>query len=557
MQTQCNADRIDSSHHGRREVTGAFDGGRLSSDGGAPLPVEADLLTGLTSGLADCFTDHRDPDRTGHGLRCPVAQRVMGTALGYGDINDHDIPPGDSALALALGRDGVTGDGRRRESDRGAPLAGSSTPSRLEPGEPDRAADDRYRRMAADPAATGRLMPGMFLEARGAPPEGIVPGPAATDDPLHGRQECRFLHGHCGHYCCLPLYVTCGGHVPFARLRPSDIDASDGALEELARIVAVIRGAWPSVRITVRGDSGFRRDGIMAWCGASGVDSVFGLARSPRLERRTGRRMRRPRSRCVATGEPSRRFTGFGYRTLPAWSRSRRVVARAGALPGPRGDSPRLTVTSLPGPESGSRALYEDLHCARGDMENRIRERRLELFAGRTSTAAMRASQLRVYLSAFAGMLVRTVRAVGLAGTDLAGARPGTIRARLLKVASQLRVGVRRIRLSLSPVHPCRGLFRRAVAAMRLAAAARASRWPHRRPPEPPEPRAGEAGHGRAAPAAPEGARGGTVVRHMFPLPQPPTACGRRRRGGAGRSRRRTGPDDRPDRCRMPGLPVW
>ncbi len=480
-----------------------------------------------------------------------------GTALGYGDINDHGILRGDSALALALGRDGVTGDGRRRESDRGAPLAGSSAPDRLEPGEPDRAADDRYRRMAADPAATGRLMPGMFPEARGAPPEGTVPGPDATDGPPHGRRECRFLHGHCGHCRCLPLHVTCGGHVPFARLRPPDIDASDGALEGLARIVAVIRGAWPSVRITVRGDSGFRRDGTMAWRGAGGVDSVSGLARSPRLERRTGRRMRRPRSRCVATGEPSRRFTGSGCRTPPAWSRSRRVVARAGALPGPRGGSPRLTVTGLPGPESGNRALHGDLHCARGDMENRTRERRLELFADRTPAAAMRASQLRVYLPAFAGMPGRTVRAAGLAGTDLARAQPGTIRARLLRTACQLRAGVRRIRLSLSPAHPYRGLFRRAVAAPPLAAAARASRWPPRRPPEPPEPSAGEAGHGRAARAAPEGARGGTAVRLMFPLPQPPTACGRRRRGTAGRSRRRTGPDDGPDRCRMPGLPVW
>ncbi|WP_427939362.1 transposase [Achromobacter marplatensis] len=231
MQTRCNADRIDSSHHGRRRVTGAFDGGRMSSDGGAPLLREADLLTGLTRGLADCLTDHRDPDRTGHGLRRPVARRVMGIALGYGDINDHDIPPGDGVLALALGRDDVTGDGRRRESDRGAPLAGSSTPGRLEPGGPDRAADDRYRRIAADPEATGRLMPGMFPEAHGAPPEGIVPGPDATDGPPRGRQECRFLHGYYGHHRCLPLYVTCGGHVPCARLRPPDIDASHGALE--------------------------------------------------------------------------------------------------------------------------------------------------------------------------------------------------------------------------------------------------------------------------------------------------------------------------------------
>ena len=257
---------------------------------------------------------------------------------------------------------------------------------------------------------------------------GIVPGPDATDGPLHGRQEGRFPHGYHGHHRCLPLHVTCGGHVPCARLRPPDIDASHGALEGPARIVAVIRGAWPSVRITVRGNSGFR-------------------------------------------------------------------------------------------------ALYEDLHCARGDMENRIRERQPELFADRTPTATMRANRLRVYLPAFAGMPGRTVRAVGPAGTDPARAQPGTIRARLLKVACRLRVGVRRIRLSLSPVHPYRGLFRRAVAAPPLAAAARASPWPPRRPPEPPEPRAGEAGHGRAAPAAPQGVRGDADVRSMFQIPEPPSAA--------------------------------
>ena len=322
--------------------------------------------------------------------------------------------------------------------------------------------------------------------------------------------------------------------------------------------MAVIRGAWPSVRITVRGDSGFRRDGTMAWRVAGGVDSVSGLARSPRLERRAGRRMRRPRSRCVATGEPSRRFTGSGCRTPPAWSRSRRVVARAGALPGPRGGSPRLTVTGLPGPESGNRALHGDLHCARGDMENRTRERRLELFADRTPAAAMRASQLRVYLPAFAGMPGRTVRAAGLAGTDLARAQPGTIRARPPE-GPPASCG----RASAGSACRCpRRIHTGGCSAGRW----RRRRWPprrgprggrHRRPPEPPEPSAGEAGHGRAARAAPEGARGGTAVRLMFPLPQPPTACGRRRRGTAGRSRRRTGPDDGPDRCRMPGLPVW
>ena len=473
MSTECNGTPIVFQVHGRREVTASFDGGRLSSDGGALLLREADNVFGVTGRLAGCFSDHRDSERSEHELDCLVAQRVMAIALGYEDLNDHDQLRDDSVLALAVGRGDITGADRVRERDRGHPLASSSTLNRLELGIPDRAAGDRYKRISADPAAIDRLLVALFLEAHGTAPEEIVLDFDATDDPLHGAQEGRHFHAYYDCHCYLPLYVTCGEHVLCCRLRPSNIDASEGALDELVRIVAQIREAWPEVRILVRGDSGFCREAIMAWCEANAVDYVFGIARNARLVRKIARQMRRSRSRCVTTGRPSRRFRDFRHRTLTSWSRSRRVVGKAEVLPGLRGANPRFVVTSLSVREIGARALYEDLYCARGDMENRIKEQQLDLFADRTSTATMRANQLRLYFSAFAGILLQTVRSVGLAGTALSRAQYGTIRARLLKVACQLRLSVRRVRLSLSSVHPRQDLFGHVALALRRAAAAR------------------------------------------------------------------------------------
>ena len=470
MQTQCNSARMVFQGHGRREVVADFDGGRLSSDGGALLLREADGVFGVTRRLAECLTDHRDPARTEHGLPGMVAQRVMGIALGYEDVNDHDRLRDDSVLALAVGRDDVTGADRRRERDRGHPLAGSSTLNRMELGTPDEAGADRYKRIIADEGAVDRLMVDLFLEAHAGAPEEIVLDLDATDDPLHGGQEGRFFHGYYGHYCYLPLYITCGDHVLCSRLRTADIDASEGALDEVIRIVGQIREAWPDTRILLRGDSGFCRDEIMDWCERNGVGFVFGLARNPRLVREIQRQMRRSRSRCVATGEASRRFRSFRYRTRSSWSRTRRVVGKAEVLPGHGGDNPRFVVTSLPGRRIDARALYEDLYCARGDMDSRIKEQQRELFADRTSCETMRANQLRLYLSAFAGILMRTIRAFGLAGTPMARAQPGTIRAMLLKVACLVRVSVRRIRVSLSSVFPHREIFAAAAAALRRAA---------------------------------------------------------------------------------------
>ena len=324
------------------------------------------------------------------------------------------------------------------------------------------------------PAGSDRLLVDLFLEAHGQAPQEIVLNMDATDDPVHGGQEGRFFHGYYRCHCHLPLYVTCGEHVLCSRLRTADRDASDGALDELRRIVPQIRTAWPDTRIIVRADSGFCRDEIMAWCQAEGVDYAIGLARNSRLRQRIGKALHKSRRRCVATGRPSRRFRQFRYRTLKSWSRSRRVVAKAEWLPGMGGQNPRFVVTSLPKDRIGARELYEGLYCGRGDMENRIKEQQLWLFADRTSSALLPANQLRLYFSAFAGILLGILRRVGLQGTDLARARIDTFRSRLLKLAGRIRVTVRRVWLSFASVFPLQHVFAQALARMQTATPVRA-----------------------------------------------------------------------------------
>ena len=370
MHTQCNSVDLTFEGLGRREVIGKFDGGRMSSDGGSVLLRASNRVLDLTARLARCFSDYRDERRTEHSVEALVGQRVYGLALGYEDLNDHDRLRDDSVLALALEREDVKGEARVRERDRGHPLAGSSTLNRLELGEPQSAAEHRYKKIVAHREALDALLVDVFVEAHQEAPEEIVLDLDATDDPLHGHQEGRFFHGYYRHYCYLPLYITCAEHVLCCRLRPSNIDASYGSVHELGRIVARVRQCWPHTRIVVRGDSGFCREELMAWCEAHGVDFVFGLARNPRLQRSLERQMRKSRRRCAATGEASRRFRDFCYRTLGSWSRARRVVGKAEWLPGARGANPRFVVTSLSKERFATRALYEELYCARGEMEN-------------------------------------------------------------------------------------------------------------------------------------------------------------------------------------------
>lgn len=454
MRTECTVEQLEFHGAGRRRVVAAFDAGRTSSDGGALLLRELEARTGWLRRFAGCFRDRRDPERIEHPLDALLAQRVVGIALGYEDLNDHDTLRDDPLVALASGQRDVTGARRRLARDRGHALAGKSTLNRLELG---RAEPTRYQRIDHDPEAIERQFVDCFLEAHAEPPERIVLDLDATDDPLHGHQEGRFFHGYYGAYCYLPLYIFCGDHLLCAKLRRSNRDASAGAVEELARIVGQIRARWPRVEIWIRGDSGFAREGILAFCEAEGVHYVLGLAKNARLKRALGGAMAEAERRHAATGERVRLYEELRYRTRRSWSRTRRVVGKAERLPGKA--NPRFVVTSLDPERYDAKTLYEELYCARGDMENRIKEQQLALFADRTSTATMRANQLRLWLASMAYVLLAHLRRVGLRGTALERAQAGTLRLRLLKIGAQVRVSARRIRIAFSSSFPLQALF--------------------------------------------------------------------------------------------------
>ena len=466
MGTQCTPEQLAFQAIGRRGVVGRFDGGFLTSDGGALLLREADLRLDLTRRMAACFTDFRESWRVEHSVESLVAQRVHGLALGYEDLNDHDRLRSDPLLALAAGKGDLTGGDRPRTRDRGKALAGSSTLNRLELGVPE--ADEerwRYSKIVADEKALGRLLVDLFLESRDPPAGPVWLDFDATDDPLHGDQEGRFFHGYYKSYCYLPLYIFSGGDLLCARLRPSNIDASAGSVKELERIVRRVRRRWPEAWLIVRGDSGFCREEFMSWCEDNGVDYVLGLKRNERLVKRIAKAMRKSRSRHVATGKASRRFREFRYRTRTSWSRSRRVVAKAEWLA--KGDNPRFVVTSLSQKVAGAQHLYEQLYCARGDMENRIKECQLALFADRTSTATMQANQLRLHFASFAYALLHGLRRLALTGTRWAKAQCGTIRVRWLKVAARVKITARKVWVSFASAYPYREEFAAIAQALR------------------------------------------------------------------------------------------
>jgi hypothetical protein len=386
-------------------------------------------------------------------------QRVVGIALGYEDLIDHDELRHDPVMATLAGKLAA------RRSDC-APLAGKSTLNRLELSRPE---PTRYARLAADTDAIESLFIDLFLDAHKKAPAQITLDLDATDDPLHGHQEGRFFHGYYDCYCYLPLYVFCGRHLLAAKLRRSDIDASAGAVEEVARIVGLIRGRWPRVRVLLRADSGFAREVLMAWCEANRVDYLFGLARNPRLVGEIAAEMAAARAEAEQSGKAARRFRDLRWSTLESWSRSRRVIGRAEWS---RGEAnPRFVVTSLKPAEAPARHLYEAVYCARGEMENRIKECQLDLFADRTSAATMRANQLRLWFAAMAYVLLCALRRIGLAHTQFAQATCGTIRLRLLKIGALVRLSVRRISAATASAHPWQHEFALAHAMLRNAGA--------------------------------------------------------------------------------------
>ncbi|NIW38542.1 MAG: IS1380 family transposase [Gemmatimonadetes bacterium] len=455
MPTDCSPGQLEFQGFGGRRVEAAFDGGRQTSDAGLLLLREVAERTGLLRRFAGCFRDYRRPERIEHTVGELVSQRVLAQVQGYEDLNDHDTLRDDPLLALASGKRDLLGAERMRERDRGHALAGKSTLNRLErtPAEP----TARYHKIVYDGEAVPFVFIDHFVASHPQPPARIVLDLDATDDPLHGQQEGRFFHGYYRRYCYLPLYVFCGEFLLWAELRPSNIDASAGSIEALEAIVGRIRARWPEVEIWIRADSGFAREAIMAWCEANGVQYVLGLARNKRLVRAIGGELEQVREEAQRTGEKARCFRDLRYCTKKSWSRERRVIAKAEQL----GDkaNPRFVVTSLDAASYSAPAVYERLYCARGDMENRIKEQQLGMFADRTSTATMRGNQLRLWIASLAYTLAQALRRLGLAGTALATAQVDTIRLRLLKLSGVVKTSVRRIRIALSSAFPLQDIY--------------------------------------------------------------------------------------------------
>jgi hypothetical protein len=442
MRTDCSSDLFGFAPVEGRRVEAAFDGGSISSDGGALLLGATDRALSLVERFAGCFRDNRRAELIEHEVRTLVGQRVFGQALGYEDLNDHDWLRHDPVLAVLVGKLAA----RRRTC---APAAGKSTLN-LEhaPGSD----GERYRRIGHVPEAIEALLVDVFMEAHARPPEEIVLDLDATDDPIHGEQEGRFFHGYYGGYCYLPLYIFCGRHLLAAKLRPANIDAAAGSVEEVARIVGQIRARWPEVRIVLRADSGFTRDALMTWCEDNRVDYLFGLARNARLVAEIDAETAEAAAESGTSGLPARRFKDFMWTTRKSWSCRRRVVGKAEWTQGEA--NPRFVVTSLDAQYADARVLYEDRYCARGEMENRIKECQLDLFADRTSTATMRANQLRLWFASMAYVLLDGLRRIGLEATKLANATCGSIRLKLLKIGALVRISVRRVKIAIASRHP-------------------------------------------------------------------------------------------------------
>ena len=449
MQTECSQETFSFAPHFSRRVEAGFTAGRVSTDGGALLLREVNRKINLLGRLAACFRDGRRPLLVKHRLSEMLAQRIYGLALGYEDLNDHEQLRSDPLLGMLSGK--------RKLDD---PLAGKSTLNRLEL----TGRSLRYHKISYSAEAMDRLLTDLFLESHAAPPAEMVLDLDATDIPLYGHQPERFFHGYYDSYCYLPLYIFAGGQLLCARLRPANQDAAAGSIEEVKRIVEQVRERWPAVKIVLRADSGFCREELMAWCEANHVDYVFGLARNQRLGKIIGAQMHQARILHQTTGKAARLFAEFDYKTRKSWSRSRRVVAKAEYLD--KGENPRFVVTSLTPQQWSAQDLYEKFYCARGEMENRIKEQ-MCLFADRLSTDEMKGNQLRLYFSALAYTLVEALRRLGLKGTEWAQARVDTIRLKLFKIGALVRISARRIVLQLSSAYPWKDLYARVFHTLR------------------------------------------------------------------------------------------
>ena len=447
--TECSQEVFSFAAHFSRRVEAVFNAGQVSTDGGALLLREADRRINLLGRVAACFSDGRKPLLIRHQLAEMLGQRIYGLALGYEDLNDHEQLRSDPLLALLSGK---------RELDE--PLAGKSTLNRMELC----GRTGRDHKIGYSAESLDRLLGDLFMESHQTAPDEIVLDLDATDIPLYGHQPERFFHGYYDSYCYLPLYLFAGDQLLCARLRPANQDAAKGSVKEVGRIVAQLRTRWPKVRIVLRADSGFCREELMGWCEAHQVDYAFGMAVNKRLRRIIGAELHQARLLHQTTGKPARLFAEFQYQTRTSWSCSRRVVAKAEHLD--KGENPRFVVTSLSAEQWAARDLYEKFYCARGEMENRIKEQ-MCLFADRLSTDEMRGNQLRLYFSALAYTLMEALRRLGLKGTEWAQAQVDTLRLKLFKIGAIVRLSVRRVRLQLSSAYPWKDLYAHVFHALR------------------------------------------------------------------------------------------
>jgi hypothetical protein len=452
--TECNQDRFGfASVGGSREIVAEFSGGTISSDGGGLLLQETDSKMNLLTRFSQCFVDLRNPDLIEHSVEQLIRQRVYALALGYEDLNDHDQLRQDPLLGVMAGK-----------AEPGTELlAGKSTLNRMELGT---GVATRYKKITFWRDSVDELLVNVFLEAHPVAPQQIVLDIDTTDLALHGKQEDRFYHGYYKHYCYLPLYIFCGDHVLCARLRPSSIGPAVGSRKEVERIVQQIRQRWPEVEIILRGDSGFCSNELMAWCEQQDrVAYVVGMARNQRVEGLLAGPLAEAKQQFEATQQPARIFIEFEHETLNGtWSKKRRVVAKAEYIDGK--SNPRFIVTSLDSESWERQKLYEELYCARGDMENRIKEQ-FVLFADRVSASTMRANQLRIYLSVIAYTLMNGLRRLGLAATSMATAQVGTIRLRLLKIGALIQVTVRKVWVRMASSYPYQALFSQVLQQLR------------------------------------------------------------------------------------------
>lgn len=491
-QTDCKQGIFEFQGIGKRKLEVDFSGGHLSSDGGVVLVGEVDKRLGVCDQLSRCFTDCRDQRLIEHTLPVLIAQRVQALALGYEDINDHERLRLDPLLAASCGRPDVLGEQRHSTGDKGVPLAGKSTLNRLELGAQSK--EGHYRKIQANAEKIEDLLVETGVKAIPRKSEVIVLDFDATDDPLHGDQEGKFFHGYYKNYCYLPLYCFCGDIPLWAELRKSDKNGSAGTKEALEKILKVIRKRFgKKVKVIVRADSGFCRNDLLSWIEKEpNVHYCVGLARNPRLEKLLEPTFNEVLEEldynslveCAqAAGADklpeiselegsARRFADLRYKTLKSWDKERRVIGKAEVTNGKK--NPRYIVTDLSGEEEwvqfaenktmfeNAKNLYEKLYCGRGEMENKIKEQQLDMFADRTSTAYMKSNQLRLWFSTFAYMLVVRLRTVGLQGTRLSRATAGNIRVKLMKIAAHVRVSVRRVYVRLASACPTADVFAQA-----------------------------------------------------------------------------------------------